>query len=271
MDHRLRERRRAVQRSAVRRRRRVAASLAALVLLVGLATAAATAPLFDVSEVRVRGVSGEQAAAVRSAASVATGDNLLRVDLGAVTERVEALAWVRSAEIHRAPPAALEIAVDRREPAAVVRLREAVWVVDAEGAVLRGGDAPELVEIIAPDAVLPDVGEQVSDAAVRNALAVHRGLPGPLRTAVRAYHAEGVRGLRLLLDPAWSGEEITVRFGIAERIDAKARVLGLLLAQARRQAAGEEAGALAEQAPAGIAEIDVRAPDNPVLVPVGEG
>src|SRR5690606_39575827 len=71
-------------------------------------------------------------------------------------------------------------------------------------------------------------------------LAVHLELPGPLRAQVDRYEASSERSLRLhLLD-----SDVWVRFGRAERVEDKARVINLLLDQAREQAAlqGREIG-----------------------------
>jgi hypothetical protein len=123
-----------------------------------------------------------------------------------------------------------------------------------------GGSSDGLVAIDAPQAVLPGSGVEVADPAVRNALAVHRALPGPVRAVVVRYDAPTETGLRALLHPdvvEAAGEEgLWVRIGTAERVEAKARVIGLLLA---------ELGDLDLDVP--VAEIDVRAPDNPVVVP----
>lgn len=265
VDARILARRRAVRHQAVRRRQRLVATLVTLAVLGGLAFVATRSPLFDVSSVRVLGVDADQEQAVRSAAGVIEGDNILRLDAGSIEQRIARMPWVREVSLRRVPPASVEIAIDAREPFALVRLAEAVWTVDAEGIVLAGGAAgPHLVVISAPGAVLPRVGEEIADLAVSNAIAVHRSLPGPLRTSVLRYDVESESDLRFLLDVPdlvpETQEGLWVRFGLAERIDAKARVLGLLLDQARAQAA---AGAAAP-----IAEFDVRAPGNPVIIPV---
>jgi hypothetical protein len=165
--------------------------------------------------------------------------------------------------------------------------------VDAEGVVVSEGDLVELPLLEAPNSVVPRPGLQISDAAVRNALAVHTELPSILRAMVLRYDAPSDRGLRLLLavdavDPgdttepaapddadvgADAGEAgqvevegVWVRFGRAERVSAKAEVILLLLDQARQQA--QERRALGQDGDdLGVAELDVRTPDNPVLVP----
>jgi cell division protein FtsQ len=257
MDARIRARRRAVAAAGARRRRRIALSVLAVALLVAGAVAVSYSPLFAVDEVRVVGVTGERAETVETLAAVRPGERLLSVDLGRVAADVTVLPWVREVAVSRVPPSTVEVAVVPREPVAVVALPGASWLLDAEGFVVGGGTAPDLVVIDAPNSVLPGAGAQASDLAVRNALEVHRQLPGPIRALVERYEAPSDRGLRLGL----TVDDVWVRFGRAERVPAKAQVIGLLLDQAREQAE------LSGVEDLGVAELDVRAPDNPVLVP----
>jgi cell division protein FtsQ len=257
MDARIRARRRAVAAEGIRRRRRITLSVLTVLALVSGAAALSYSPLFAVDEVRVTGVAGERAEAVRTVAAVTPGERLLSVDLGAVEADVLALPWVRGVEVTRVPPSTVEVGVTPREPVAVVALPGSAWLVDEDGFVVGGGAAPELVVIDAPNSVLPGPGTQASDAAVRNALAVHAELPGPVRALVDRYDAPSDRGLRVRL----AEEGIWVRFGRAERVATKAQVIALLLEQAREQATLRGTEGL------GVAELDVRAPDNPVLVP----
>jgi len=275
VDPRIRARRRQVAQEQVRRRRRVTLSALGLVLLLAGAYGVSRTPLFLVDEVRVSGVSGVRAEEVREVAAIGRGTNLLDIDIDAVTTRVEDLPWVKDAVVRRLPTA-VELRVVPRTAAAVVRLARAAWVVDPDGWMLAGGSPAELVRIDAPNAVLPSVGERIADRGVRNALRVHAALPDALRRTVDRYEAPSDRGLRLhLRAPAAAGATdaaergVWVRFGLAQRVEAKARVIGLLLDQAREQAATEGVAVGAGELPPGIAELDVRAPDNPVLVPDG--
>lgn len=263
MDARIRARRREVIRDRVRRRRRLTLSAVVLVLLALAGGGLARSSLFAIVDVRVVGAHGEQADLVRDTARVKPGDNLLSADLRAAAGRVENLPWVREAEARRVPPSTVELRIIAREPAAVVRVPGATWLVDAEGVVIAGGAREGLVEITAPNSVVPNVGGQVRDAALRNALAAHAELPAPLRATVVRYEANSGRDLRLHLV-----DGVVVRFGAADQVDAKARSVELLLEQARMQA---QRRPVADDAPGdndlGVAEVDVRAPDNPVLVP----
>ena len=284
VDQRILERRRQVREEAARRRRRIATSVLTLTLVLAGAYGVSRSPLFAVGEVRIAGLAAERAEQVREVAAIRTGGNVLDVDTAGVVRRVEDLAWVKDARVRRLP-GAIEIRVVPRVAVATVRLPGAAWMIDGDGWVMGGGAPPELVVMEAPDAVLPPVGERVTHDGIRNALAVHAALPDGLRAMVDRYHAPSARGLRLhLAAPAAAaaadtagpadgeGEEpealgIWVRFGLAERVEDKARVIGLMLDQARRQAAQAGQAVAEGQLPPGIAEVDVRAPDNPVLVP----
>lgn len=259
MDERIRARRREIARARVRRRHRALLSLLALSLVTVAGLAVARSPLFAITEVRIVGVTAREAQTAREAAGLRPGENLLFADLGRASARIAGLPWVRSADIRRLPPSTVEVDVARREPVAVVRLPDESWLVDGEGVVVGGGSAEGLAEIDAPRAVLPAVGEQVRDAVVGTALTVHAQLPGGLRSQVLRYEALAERDLRLHLPG-----EVIVRFGDAEQIEAKARSVRLLLDQLQRhrQRAGDGAPRQGE----GETIIDVRAPDNPVLV-----
>lgn len=237
-------------------------SVAALVVLGGLTVTVSRSALFAVTDVVVVGVDGPRADAVLAIADVRVGTNLLDVDLGTVERRVRALPWVKDVDVGRRPPSTVELAVAVRRPAAVVHVGDAAWVVDGDGVVLAGGAPAGLPVVAAPNSVLPGVGVQVSDLAVRNALAVHAALPVGLRARVDRYDAPSERGLRLHLVLSDDADGVWVAFGAADRVGEKADVVAALLATARDQAArqGDATGL-------GIAELDVRAPDNPVLIP----
>ncbi|MGH8903655.1 MAG: cell division protein FtsQ/DivIB [Egibacteraceae bacterium] len=267
IDARIRARRIQIQAARARKRRRWICSGAAVIVLAVAAVAVARSPLFAITEVRLVGVSGEQAVELRELTPIALGENLLTADLGHVEGRLQGLPWIRTVRAVRQPPSAVEIRVEVRRPVAAVRLAGELWTVDVEGVVLAPGGKPGLVEIDAPNSVLPRVGTAASDAAVRNALAVHAALPPRLSKVVDRYDAPSERGLRVHLmlselsvappgDPSGVAFGVWVRFGADERSDEKARVLDVLLEQVRRSSGR-------------IAEIDVRAPDNPVLVPAG--
>lgn len=264
MDARIRARRQDVMRQRARRRRRVIVSVVVVVALAVAGTALARSSLFAIVDVRVAGVQGQEADLVRRAAAIRPGNNLLSADLGAAAARAADLPWIRSATARRIPPSTVQLHVTRREPVVVVRLPDAAWLVDAEGVVVAGGSQEGLVEITAPHSVVPGVGGEVRDAALRNALVARAELPDALRASVVRYEAPSARDLRLHLDGG-----VVVRFGVAEQVAEKARSVALLLEQVRSQAERRSATAEDESEGTGFdaMEVDVRAPANPVLVP----
>lgn len=266
MDERIRARRREVRRARARKRRRVTVALLLLAGVVVGGVVVSRSALFEITDVEVdiadlAGAHDDRVAQVAAAAGISPGENLLHTDLSAAETRVEALPWVRTVEIGRVPPSTVRIAVTPRAPVATVNSEDSSWLVDAAGVVVAGGARDDLVHIDAVNSVLPGPGVRISDAAVRNALTVRAQLPESLREHVVRYDAPSPRGLRLLVRSEAAPDGVWVRFGLAERVDAKVAVLTALLEQAREHLTGDDEAA--------IAEFDVRAPDNPVLVPAG--
>lgn len=259
VDERMRERRAAVAGIDARRRRRVRASATGVAGALALAAGLSLSPLFAIADIRVVGVVGERADDARTAAGILEGQSLLAADLGAATSRVEQLAWVDDAQVRRVPPSSLELVVLPRQPVAVIRLRDSSWVVDAEGRLLSGGTRDGLVTIEAPEVAVGPVGTQIDHVGVADALAVHLALPAPLRARVARYRvtesSEVILSLRA--EGGATAQDVTpVRIGDSGRVDDKASAITLLLA--RLAAEGVDVTEV---------QLDVRAPDNPVVRP----
>jgi cell division septal protein FtsQ len=251
MHERFRDRRQAVQDAGRRHRRRLLFSLVALAALAAGSAALTASPLFRVTEVRVTGAQGQRADQARIASGLAVGQHLLFADLDQAAARVEALPWVADATPRRVPPSTLEVGITVRRAVAVVRLPDSSWLVDADGVLIGGGTEQGLALIDAPGAGLPSVGRPIEDASIRAAITFHQGLPQALRARVQRYDATANAPLRMLVAPG-----VWVRLGDAERVAEKAQAVELVLEQAARGALDLEDH-----------ELDVRAPENPVLVP----
>lgn len=262
IDERFAERRAGVERERQRRRRRLLGSAALLLAVAVAALAVARSPLLGVTEVRVLGAAGEQAAAARDATGIEPGDNLLAADIDEAASEVAGLPWVADVEVARELPAVIEVRIAPREAAAVVRLAESSWTVDAEGVVLGGGAADGLVRVDAPQAQLPRPGERIEDRAVLAALEFHQRLGEDFASLVRRYEAPSRSGLRMRLEIEEGGDRVWVRVGGPEDAQLKAEVVATLLAEERQLLTprGQEQ-----------AELDVSAPANPVVVPAEEG
>ena len=261
MHERFRDRRRAVRDAGLRRSRRLAGSAAALVALAALALGLTYSPLFRVAEITVAGAEGGRAAEVLAAAGVAPDANLLFVDLAGTAARVRRLPWVADAAVTRVPPATLEVSVMVREPVVVVRLADSSWLVDAQGTLVGGGARDGLARVDVPDTVLPSVGQPVEDPLVRAALAYATGLPEAVLARVQRYEARAGQPLRAVVTVTTDGDgpgTMPVVLGAADDVAAKGEALELIL---DRLTADET---LATEG----FEIDVRAPENPVLTPL---
>lgn len=237
------------------------------VLIVALLAAAAAgitqSPLFAISAVRVLGVKGAHAQQIRDVAQIRTGQNLITADLDAAVSRAGALPWVATAEARREPPSTVVLAITARRPAAVVTSDAGSWIVDSGGVVIAPGARPDLPRIGLTVPIIPEPGEELGDAAARNALELHAALPRDVRRAVTAMEAVGARTVRVRLalaeldDPSGfrRSRSVWVRMGSAGDVTEQVAVLRALLGQRRSERLGLPA------------EIDVRVPGNPVVVP----
>lgn len=307
MDVRVKARRDRVAQARVRRRRRVAASVAVLVLAGIAAAGVAVSPLADITEVEITGVEGERLRQVRDAADLHPGQNVLTADLDAASSRVERIPWVHSAVARRRPPTTVEVAVLVRTPVAVVDTGTGTWLVDAEGVVVAEGGDDRLPLVDAPGSDPPAVGSPVRDPAVRNALDMRSELPEAIRSRVVRYVAPSPKGLRLELENgitvrAGRAERVTEkgqaiallleRVRLAEEDGAGSSSAGAATGPdpegARDDGTSDEGAASGQggvsryadpddrqdgEAPGGrrAVEIDVRAPDRPVVVPAEAG
>lgn len=268
MDARIRARRARVRADAARRRQRRTISLFVLLLVVAGVAVALRSPLFEITGIEVRGVGERRAEIVRRAARITPAEHLLTAPLAEAEARVERLAWVADADVRRVPPSTVAIDVTARTPLLTVRTDGAAWKVDDDAVLLDGGAVADAPVVRAGGVELPELGAPVADRRVREAIAVHTGLPSWLRAQVVAYEVPRPRDVRLRLrvpvtgDAGDGGEDgdtaegadtadVRVRFGAPTDMPLKTEVIRVLLPEAI-----DEGG-----------DIDVRAPANPVVVP----
>lgn len=263
MDARIRERRAQVRHAQMRRRRRLVGAVVFLALLAAAAVGITRTPLFAITAVKVSGVKGAQAQEVLGIAQVTTGQNLMTADLDAAVQRTTAIPWVEHAGARREPPSTVVLDVVARRPAAVVLTDSGSWIVDRGGVVIGPGDRPKLPRITLTVPTVPEPGQPLADAAARNALELHMGLPRDVRRAVTTLEAVGARTVRVELalaqldDPPGfpASRRVWVRMGSAGDVGEQVSVLRALLGQRR----GEKLAL--------PSEIDVRVPGNPVVIP----
>lgn len=248
VDERIAARRAEVRGDRRRRRLRRTTLVAVLLVVAVLVVVVERSSLVALAEVRVEGTNRVDADDVRTAADLELGTSTLRLPLDRARARVESLPLVATAEVRRLDPLTVLIDVTEREPVAVVEGDGGAVLVDADGVVVAEGREEGLAVIRMGQGRVPDPGDAIGEApAAANAHAALGALPGPVRSLVGTYVAQGPDELELqLLDGT------RVRFGRAERVDEKARALGAVIEDLDGRA---------------VEQIDVRAPERPVVVP----
>lgn len=251
VDARIAQRRRALR--AERRRRRLRRTIVIVVVSVPILTLVWMDAVgrLAVASVHVEGTRSLTDEEVVSAAAIPQGASLIRLSTSDVTERVERIPRIASAEVRRTWSRQVVITVDERvqvlraSGTAAGRQREVL--VDRDGVIIDvAGDTDDQLALILLSSLPPGPGATVdAHSALANAFEAWRALSGPLRAEVTTFIAEGEDRLELELR---RGARIV--FGRAERVDEKVRAIGAVLADL-----GEREVAL----------IDVRAPSRPVV------
>ena len=177
-------------------RRRWPAALTLLLVLGVLATAGIVVfftPVLGLKSVAVEGATGAVATQVVQAVGVPDGTPLIRVDLAAVTGRLEAVPAVSSASVDRAWPNGLIVHVKVRVPVARTSANGATWLMDSSG-LLYARTGPG-VEVPAGLAVLelatPGPGDPATTAALTVAAALTPALRAQVRTPPRPVRLRG--------------------------------------------------------------------------------
>lgn len=200
------------------RRRRIA-----LVVLLVLVVAAAgwlvfLSPHVTAREVTVSGNSSLGDARVERAARVPVGTPLARVDLTAVTARVEAIAAVRVARVSRSWPHTVQIVVDERVPVGVIDRGAGLQAMDRAGVLFgRFESRPRGLPLVR-------LAASASAEALVEAGRVLAALPGTVAAKVDTVAVGSVDQIRFVLR---NGRKVL--WGSAEDSARKAEVLGVLL------------------------------------------
>lgn len=221
--------------------RTAGAALAVAALIFGGFLWLRDSSLVRVKEVRVTGVSGFGAAAVRSALDAAARDmTTLHVDESALRAAVARYPLVRDVRASAHPPHRLEIRVVERVPVGVFAAGASPVVVADDGVLLRGVPAKGLAEI---GTRVPPGGARVGDRKTAAKVAVLVEAPPRLRARI-ARVTLGRHGLQARL-----GSGLVIRFGDGRDLPAK-------WTSAR--------SVMRDPAAAAATYIDVRIPERPV-------
>jgi cell division protein FtsQ len=197
------------------------------VLLVALVAGGTWLVYFsDVLTVKRVDVQGRQLLSrdqVLTTAKVPTGEQLARLDVGAIAARLRSLAEVRSVEVSREWPDAVQIEIQERVAVAVIEIGGRLRGLDADGVVFTQYDKapPGLPRISSTSATSPD--------ALREAATVVSALPQELAAMVDHVEVLTVDQITLVLK-----DQRVVVWGSADDSALKADVLRKLLRQPGR-------------------------------------
>jgi hypothetical protein len=150
-----------------------------------------------------------------------------------------------------------------RRPVGILVGTSGRWLVDAKGVVIAKAAGERLPQIDLTTTAVAVPGMAIDDPAARNALDLYQGLPRDVRDALLQIEATGARTVRVRLalhrlqdpDTYRRGQETWVRLGAAGDVREQITVLRALLGQVRKARAGVPA------------DVDVRVPGNPTVVP----
>lgn len=248
-DPRISRRRAAVQRS---KRRRLLIASGSVVVAAAILWTLFFSPLLGVRDVKVIGAQRSGADKVSEATGLLSGDdNLLLLSTGEIEDRVRVLPWVKDVKVQRSLPGTVKVEVMERKPGLLLSLGRARWTIDEQGNVLQTGAAePGLPTLAGVEVATVEPGVRLRTEEAGGALQVYRALPNGLKAKIAAVFAPTVERITLSLM-----DGTAVRFGAAEEIPAKVKVLKSLLARL----AGEGRHAT---------YIDVRVPTSPAIAPL---
>jgi cell division protein FtsQ len=204
--------------------------------------------MLRVRDIRVVGGRHTTAEAIGRAAGVTPADNLLTLSTEHVAQRATSLPWVRRARVERILPGTLVVSIKERRPALILAVGTRRFTLDARGRVLERGTARAGLPVLTAfeaDRVRP--GDRVRTGPAGAAIKALRSLRPALRDSVVAAFAPSLERISFSLT-----DGTLVRFGAAERLTAKNRVLAALLRRLKQEERY-------------FSYVDVRVPENPAV------
>jgi cell division protein FtsQ len=174
--------------------------------------------VLGLQRIEVNGAHRVSVATVESAADVATGTPLARIDLGAVERRIEQIPAVASATVHRGWPHSLVISVTERTPLAAVHEHGRWWLMDRTGALFGSSASPN------PGEPIVEIDGGPGPQTLREAAGVLGLLPADVSALTKRVSASSVDSITLHLT-----DGAQVRWGSAADGAQKAAVLRALL------------------------------------------
>lgn len=136
-----------------RRRRKISGFLLLLLLFIIAVTVTLTMPILNISSVTVTGNERVTKEEIEATGAFPIGKNIYRISVKKAKEQIEAIPYIKSAEVKRKFPARISVSVTERAEAAAVVCPGGYAVIDKEGRVLRLSPEEEPMCIVSGDRV----------------------------------------------------------------------------------------------------------------------
>jgi cell division protein FtsQ len=179
----------------------------------------AVAAGFGVKRITVSGQTHATDASITAALGAGPETMMLNFDTDAAKARLEAVPWIRHAQVMRLLPSTLQVVVEERTPYAVWQNKGQTYVVDAEGVVL----APALREAYASLPLVVGEGASKSASALYDQLVPYadlkRNMVAAIRVGDRRWTLKLASGIEIMLPDDNVGEALA---SLAKLDDEKA-------------------------------------------------
>jgi len=198
---------------------RGALTLVAVVLLCAAAWQIARGPLLTIATVHVRGVTGADADAVRTAAAL-TGQRMFAVDSGAAARRVETLPWIARATVRVGLLRSATITVVPRTPIGVWRVGGVNYLVAADGTIFgTTDDAGSLPVVDATGDANARIGARIDPEPLRVAERISEFASAHLQQTIARISYSHDAGITVV-----AGKGMQIEFGDGDGLDYKLAV-----------------------------------------------
>jgi cell division protein FtsQ len=176
---------------------------------------------FGVKKITVTGQLHATDAAITAALGAGPETMMLGFDTDAAKTRLEAVPWIRHAQVMRLLPSTLQVVIEERAPFAVWQKNGQTFVVDAEGVVL----APALRDAYAGLPLVVGEGAGKNAAALVEQLAAYEDLKQKILAAIRVgdrrWTLKLVSGTEIMLPD----DNVPEALASLEKLDAEKAVL----------------------------------------------
>ncbi|MHB8157661.1 MAG: cell division protein FtsQ/DivIB [Desulfocucumaceae bacterium] len=192
-----------------------------VMLFLTAAYVLARSSVFEVREIRVNGNVSLSRDNIVSSSGLNPGENIFKLDLKTAAGKIKIIPLVKSVEMSRRLPSAVEINVEERKPVALVPVEAGFIQVDDQGVYIQKGDigVNQLPIVTGLKFSPPSPGGKVEAEKIDAALAVVKDFPPELTLLLSEINIEGDLAVVYTLDG------IQCRLGVPLEIKQKGEVL----------------------------------------------